>query len=196
MPVLPFKKTDPDLTPGTRGKIERPNLEKTVLQIRAALANGDNSLALNLVAPWLTDDDTPPIALLLAGRALTALRRYPEALGYLEQYTHIEPSCSEGLLAAGIAAAGAREIARAVDWFNKATHSLSGVARQILEPYILTGTPDPIAIENLVVEVESHPDDCDRVLALSCALGQAGHFKAIERFLSIIDSSLLPLEEY
>jgi tetratricopeptide (TPR) repeat protein len=162
-----------------------------VIKARAALAEGSFSHALNLVAPWLTDDVTPPIALLLAGRALLSLGRFPEAIGYLEQYLSVQPSCPEGLLAAGVAAAGARELAKAVDWFNKAAHSLSGKARELLEPYLLKGTPDPIAIEDLIVQVESHPDDRDCALALTCALGQAGHFRAIERFLSIIDSSPL-----
>ncbi|HDS29796.1 MAG TPA: hypothetical protein ENN67_02005, partial [Firmicutes bacterium] len=79
--VIPFMKTENRTGPKIIEPAIRPSLSDTVVAARAALATGAFDIALNLVAPWLTDDETPPIALLIAGRALTSLKRYPEALG-------------------------------------------------------------------------------------------------------------------
>ncbi len=194
MLFFPFLRIDTNSSPKSAPAGERAELAETVKSARLALAEGVPDRALNLVAPWLTDDESPVIALLIAGRALTALGRYPEALGYLEQYLREKPRCPEGLLAAGMAAARSRELARAVDWFNRAAHSLSGKARELIEPFVLTEQPDPLAIEELIVEVESNPGDRDRALALACALGRGGHFRAIERFLGVIDRNPFPAE--
>ena len=189
MLTLSFLRTESEARSKPIEKVDRTDLTETVFQARAALREKAPGRALSLLAPWLGDENPPAEARLIAGRALTALGRYPEALGLLEEYLAEHPNSVEGLLAAGIAAASARELARAVDWFNRAAHALSGRALSLIEPLGSLEHPDPIALEEMVAEVESYPGDRDRALALACALGRSGHFRAVERFLAVLDKA-------
>ena len=47
--------------------------------------------------------------------------------------------------------------------------------------------PDPVALEEMMEEVEENPGERDRAIALVCALGSAGYFKAVERFMGVFD---------
>jgi tetratricopeptide (TPR) repeat protein len=138
----------------------------------------------------MEDKDAVPEAHLITGRALAALGRYPEALRCLEEYLDEHPNSVEGLIAAGLAAAGARELARAIQLFNRAGQRLSAPARALVEPLGSLEHPDPVGLEEMVAEVESHPKDPDRLFAVACALGQAGHFRAVERFLRLLDKQI------
>jgi len=184
---IPFLKTTAKARTQRPPETVRPDPGKTLDEARAALRERNPQRALNLLAPLINAGDAPDETRLLAGRALAALERYPEALEHLEMYVAANPDSVKGLLCAGLVAASAREIAKAVDWFNRAARALGGRARAILEPLMNAEQPDPVAIEEMVADVESHPEDRDRALALACALGRAGHFRAVERFLPVLD---------
>ncbi len=160
-----------------------PDVSETLTLARKALRAGNASRAHSLVVPTLSEKDAPAEARLVAGKALSAMGRYPEALMHFEAYLASEPGSVEGLLAAGLTAARAQEMARAADWFNRACLALTGRARKLIEPLMKTARHDPVAIEEMVAELESYPEDRERALALACALGRAGHFRAVERYL-------------
>ncbi len=183
---IPFLKTvTRKKSPPEKDQV-KPDLTETISRAADAIRENNPSRALYLVAPWLTCDKPPNEIRLVAGRALAALGRYPEALGHFEAYLKDNPGSVEGLLAAGLAAARARELARAIDWFNRASRAVTGRAQVLLEALPDNETNDPIIIEELVAEVESYPEDRDRALALICVLGRAGHFRAVEKYIPML----------
>lgn len=166
---------------------ELPDWDILISDILKAFQQNDPNAAYELVSPWLETDEAPAEFLKLAGHSLAAVGRHPESLEQYEKYLSVHPNSVKGLLAAGLAAARSRRLRLATDFFNRALLAITGRARMLLEPLIKKDIFDALAIEDLVYEVESHPGDKDRVLALVLALGRAGHFKAVEKFMPVID---------
>ncbi len=184
---IPFLKMPTRVRSKRRVEELKPDPSEIVSQASRALADGGPSRALLMVAPWRNDPEAPAKMKLIAARALSALGRYPEAIGRFVEYLDSNPGDAEGLVWAGLAAAKARETARAMEWFNRATYALDGRARAILEAFTRSEGSDPLAIEDMVAEAEAHPEDRDRALALACALGRGGHFRAVEGFLGVLN---------
>jgi tetratricopeptide (TPR) repeat protein len=180
---IPFLKTLPKTRQPSARKIARPTLNETLREARTALDSRQPSRAHWLVTPWLEEKDCPAEVRLIAGRALAAQGRYAEAMGHFEIYVAGNPDSVDGLICAALTAARARNITRAVDWFNLAARALTGRAKTAIEPLLSSNPYDPVAIEDMVADVEAHPEDKERALALACALGRAGHFRAVEKFL-------------
>lgn len=176
--------------PAKSGACEIPgdaDLGDIVSDALSALGQNRPSQALSAIAPFRLGPDIPDEVRLIAGRALTALGRYPEALLIFEEYIRANPKSTIGYLAAGLAAARARQLVIAMDWFKKAAMSLDDRARELFEPFKNLDQIDAVTIEDMIVKVESNPDDRDLALALASALGLAGHFIAVERFLPILE---------
>jgi len=167
----------------SEGKLPKPSLKDTIQDARNALNMQQPSRAHSLVASWLDEPDCPAEVRLIAGRALAAQGRYPEAMQQFVIYISGNPDSVQGLVSAALTAARIHDITRAVDWFNRAAHSLKGRAKKYIRPFLESDTNDTVAIEEMVAEVEAHPEDKERALALAIALGRAGHFRAVERFL-------------
>jgi tetratricopeptide (TPR) repeat protein len=179
----------PFLTAPTRSrstseeKSPGPGPKETIREAKRALDVHRPSHAHSLVAPMLDDPDCPAEARLAAGRALAAQGRYPEAMQQFVIYISGNPDSVQGLISAALTAARIHDITRAIDWFNRAAHLLKGRAKNYIKPILESGINDAVAIEDMVADVEAHPEDKERALALAIALGCAGHFRAVERFL-------------
>ncbi len=165
----------------------KPDLTELVSNAMELLRNNRPEQAFSLVAPWHLEDDAPDEIRLVAGHALAALGRFPESLGHYSEYLERHPESVDALLTAGLAAARARRLAQAADWFRRASMAVTGRVRELLEPLLEADVHDPVTIGEMIADLESHPGDRDRAIALACALGCAGHFRAVERFLPIFD---------
>jgi len=172
--------------------LKHPDIGEAIRSSRKALLDGEPGSALGLVAPFLRDDDALPEIRLIAGRALTALGRYPEALEYFDIYLTDNADSVEGLLAAGVAASKSRALAKALGWFSKAFNTLARKADKFIQPLLSSDEIDPVIIEEMIADMESHPADKNRAIALMCALGKAGHFNAVEKFMKILDKPYEP----
>jgi len=180
---IPFLKTIVKPKADKEIRPVKPDLSDLVAKAGEKLKDNQPTSALSMVAPWHSDDDAPSEIKLVAGRALAALGRFPEALEYFEAWVEGNPGSVEGLIEAGLIAARARKLTIAMEYFNRAIGTVSGRVRAILKPYLESDIHDPVVIEELILDLESNPGDRDRALALACALGRSGHFRAIERFL-------------
>jgi len=165
----------------------KPVLSELVPRAMDLLRDNQPEKAFSLIAPRHLDDDAPDELRLVAGHALAALGRYPEALGHYTYYLARHPDSVIGLLAAGLAAARARQLAQASDWFRRASETATGRVKELLEPLLDADVHDPVTIGEMIADLESFPGDRERAIALACALGCAGHFRAVERFLPIFD---------
>jgi len=125
---------------------------------------------------------------LVAGKALMVMGRYIEAFEHVEEYLKEQPDSVEGMITAGLIAARMGQVAMAQEWFNRGSVKLEGRAKELMEPVLEKSEFDMMDIEDLVAEAEAHPEDKERVLALACALGRAGHFRAVERFVPSLES--------
>jgi len=183
---ITFLKTEKKTDRTDRVKITKPDLNEILSRAREAMATRLPMKAISILTPYLKLDDIPPVVMLAAGKALGELGRYPEALDMIESYLSKNPSSIEGLISAGLISARACEFSRAINYFRRASNALNIKARLLLEPLGSLENPDPVAIEDLVATVESNPGDTDKILALACALGSAGHFRAVERFVDCL----------
>jgi tetratricopeptide (TPR) repeat protein len=182
--TFPFVKTDTRIRRSSEGKPGTSDLDDSLDRARNALSGGNPEQALSAC---LTDEQPSVQARLLAGRALYSLGRYHESLVHLEAYLSQHPGSVEALVFAGLAAAQIRELARAINWFNGAALSLDPRQRTLLKNLGTEIHPDPVALEEMMAEAELKRGDRDLALVLACALGQAGHFKAAERYLWVFD---------
>ena len=185
--AFPFVKADAAKRRNAVENSVSPGLPDAIAKARASLAQGDAHRALLTIAPLMMSDAPAPEACIIVGRALSAMGRYPEALEQLDACLARCPDSVEGLILAGLTAARARELARAVDFFNRAAESLPDRPGSILKTLGPGNRPDPVALEDMVAEAEAHPEDRDLALALGCVLGRAGHFRAVERFMWVFD---------
>lgn len=166
---------------------ERPDLTNAVADARRALLDNDPNIAMGTLAPWLNDNYVPSEVLYVTGRSLMILGRNPESLGYMEKFLERKPRSFAGLIVAGITASRMSEFSKATGWITDAVSALRGNAKNLLMSVMAGTVIDPIDIEEMVVEVESYPGDDDRRVALLCALCIAGHYRAAERFLDVVD---------
>ena len=185
--AFPFNRTATVARTEQVRKPEKPGLEDLVKLARGLMRDGNPQAALGSLAPWKDDTDGCPEARLLIGRALLALNRYPEAIQQLEAFLEFRPESMEGLLAAGIAAARLSEFAKAADLSNRAAMQLVGPARSLLKSLGSGSKPDPVAIEEMMADIEADRTDRDRGLALACALAKAGHFRVAEKYMWVFD---------
>jgi len=183
--AVPFVKTTTRRS--SKPAFTQPPLQADLEGAKAALLDGDPARALALLMPELSKNDPVPESRLLASKALFLLGRLPEAILEIEAFLKNNPHSVEALLLAGVIMSNARELARAVDFFNKAACFLDDTAKEHLAILSQSGEIDPIALEELIDEVESDPANRPRVLALACALGKAGHFRAVEKFLPLLE---------
>lgn len=162
-------------------------LDDVMKKAREALANGNASVAYSTLAPLLGNEPIPPEVRLTTARVLYELRRFAEASTHLEAYLDQNPFDVEALIIAGLVAAELWELAKAADYFNRACLALRGNTRELLLSLGNEFKPDPIAVEEMIEDIQAYPEDTERALALACALGRAGHFKAASRFLWVFD---------
>jgi tetratricopeptide (TPR) repeat protein len=174
-------------TSAKENEIKTPDWDVLLSDISKALADNAPDKAYSLVSPWLKHDEAPARFHKAAGHALTSVGKHQDSICEFEKYLTVYPDSVKGLLAAGLASAKARDLQTATGYFNRAIRAITGRARTLLEPLISRDIFDAVAIEDLVYEVESNPGDKERVLALVLALGRAGHFKAVEKFMPAIE---------
>jgi len=124
---------------------------------------------------------------LIACKALMVMGRHLEALGHVENFLKDHPDSVEGMLTAGLIASRMRQVSMAIEWFNRASKHVTGRAKTFLDPILEKKIRDLVDIEELVAEAEAHPEDRELALATACALGRSGHFRAVERFLPILE---------
>ena len=185
--TFPFVKADTRVRklPEVKGRPADPG--DYLDRARKLLSGGNPGQALAVLSPYLSEDPVPAQVQLLAGRALYSLDRHHECLIQLEAHVTHHPDSVEGLIFAGLAAARIRELARAINWFNGAALALSPRQRSLLKNLGAEIHPDPVALEEMIADAELNRGDRDLALVLACALGQAGHFKAAERYLWVFD---------
>jgi hypothetical protein len=184
--TFPFYKAD-TATRRADEKGRRPGLADAITKAREFLGEHMPGRALSVIAPWLDGDISLKEVRLIAGRSLFELGRYPEAFGHLDRYLSECPKSLEGLVVGGLSAARIRDIARAMDFFSRASQLLNSRQFSLFETLSREGKPDLVALEEMLSDVEADPGDIDRALALSCALGISGHFRAVERFTWVFD---------
>jgi tetratricopeptide (TPR) repeat protein len=185
--TFPFVKTDARVRRLPEVKGGPSDLGDHLDQARKLLSGGNPEQALAVLSPYLSEDPVPAGVQLLAGRALYSMGRHHESLIQLEAHVSQHPGSVEGLIFAGLAAARIRELARAINWFNGAALALSPRQRSLLKNLGAEIHPDPVALEEMMADAELNRGDRDLALVLACALGQAGHFKAAERYLWVFD---------
>lgn len=168
-------------------KNQTPDWDALISDASMALRGNEPRKAHSLISPWTESKNAPVELHRLAGHVLTALGRHTESMFEFDKYLAKHPNSTKCLLSAGLAAARVPQLQRATKYFNRAIHTITGRARTLLEPLLKKELFDVLAIVDLVNEVESNPEDKDRRLALALALGRAGHFKAVERFLPAFD---------
>lgn len=168
-------------------EISTPNWDVLMSDASTAWHDDAPEKAYAMITPWLDHEEAPAKFHKLAGHVLMSLGKHTEAVREFEKYLETYPDSVKGLLAAGVASARARDLQAATGYFNRAIRAITGRARTLLEPLIKRDLFDALAIEDLVYEVESNPGDKERVLALMLALGRAGHFKAVEKFMPAIE---------
>lgn len=182
IPFLNSKRKTPIET-----KNQTPDWDVLISNAYMALGGNEPRKAHSLISPW-TESKSAPVELhKLAGHVLTALGRHTESIDEFEKFLAKHPNSVKCLLSAGLAAARVPQLQRATKYFNRAIRTITGRVRTLLEPLLKKDLFDVLAILDLVNEVESNPEDNDRRLALALALGRAGHFKAVERFLPALD---------
>lgn len=182
IPFLNSKRKTP-----VESKNKTPDWDALISNASMALRGNEPRKAHSLISPWIESKSAPVELHKLAGHVLMALGRYIESIDEFEKYLAKYPNSVKCLLAAGLAAAYVPELQRATKYFNCAIRTITGRVRTLLEPLLKKDLFDVLAIIDLVNEVESNPEDKDRRLALALALGRAGHFKAVERFLPAFD---------
>jgi tetratricopeptide (TPR) repeat protein len=185
--TFPFVKTEARVRSTPDVKVGPADIGDHLDRARRLLSEGNPGQALAVLSPYLSEDPVPAGVQLLAGRALYSLDRHHESLMQLEAHVTRQPGSVEGLIYAGLAAARIRELARAINWFNGAALALSPRQRSLLKNLGAEIHPDPVALEEMMADAELNRADRDLALVLACALGQAGHFKAAERYLWVFD---------